>query len=107
MLVDSAKKATDVWLIGRFIDVRNGEDGSGSGFDGDLIVTAASRSVDHFCDGVANNPCTQVDIPFPIGMPCGTGKCLVVTSANVAVRGSVTPGDTANLENNRCRWISA
>lgn len=106
VLVNSLKKATDVSLISKFIDIRNGDDGTGSGFDGFLGTTTQIRTTDDYCDGAANNVCTTVDIPFPVGVPCGSnvipplpaGKCLAKTSANAVVPGSVSPGHAANVE---------
>jgi hypothetical protein len=93
---NSTKQATDVLLIAKFGDVRNGDDGTGTLFTGNLTATAQIRTTDHNCDGGTVN-CTSIDLPFPIGLPCTNGKCLSKTSANAVVTAVVSPGKQANI----------
>jgi hypothetical protein len=94
---NSLKQATDVLLIAKFSDIRNGDDGTGTPFSGNLSATSQIRTTDHFCDGGANNPCTMEDKPFPIGLPCTNGKCAAKTSANATVAAVVASGKQANI----------
>jgi hypothetical protein len=91
--------ATDLALKAKFVDVRNGDDGTGTPFDGYLQMRTTVRLTDHGC--FAPGPCTVIDFPFPIGLPCGSaptpalpaGKCKLVSGANTIVGpGTVVPG---------------
>ncbi len=95
--LNSLKQASDVQLISKFSDFRNGDDGTGTGFSGQLTATATIRTTDHFCDGGAHNPCTVIDLPFPIGVPCTNGKCAAKTTANAVVAGVIVGGTQGNI----------
>ena len=99
--VDASKNATDVSLVSKFIDVRDGTD---AGFNGLLVVSGTIRTTDNYCTPAAD--CTLIDVPFPVGVPCGSfaspalpaGKCGAKTSANTVLAGAVVPGHAANVE---------
>jgi hypothetical protein len=103
--LDKSKLASDIKLRAKFVDVRVGDDGTGAGFNGSLLVVAIARVTDHDCDGVGN-PCTPVDLPFPIQANCGTaaspplsaGKCVAVTTTNTNVPQAVKPGRQGSWE---------
>lgn len=103
--LNALKQATDVQLIAKFADVRNGDDGTGTPFDGILNTTATIRTTDHNCVSGPANSCTMTDSPFPVALPCGSfaspplppGKCSAKTSANAVVSGAVAPGVKANI----------
>jgi len=97
VVLNSSKQASDVKLISKFSDVRNGDDGTGTGFSGNLTASGTIRTTDHNCDGGANNPCTVIDLPFPIGVPCTNGKCKAKTTANTTVAAVVVAGAQANI----------
>jgi len=105
VVLNSLKQASDVKLIAKFSDVRDGDDGTGTGFSGNLTTSATIRTTDHNCDGGANNPCTLIDIPFPVPLACGTaaspplapGKCAAKTTANAVVPGAIIGGTQANI----------
>ena len=100
--VNSSKQASDVSLLAKAVDIRVGTP-TGAGFSGVLTTSGTIRTTDQFC--ALPGDCTMVDIPFPIGLPCGTaaspalppGKCAAKTSANGTVPGAVVPGKTANI----------
>ena len=101
--VNTLKQATDVQLIAKFGDVRSGARRA-------RLPRHAARRWHYPCHRPLlrgrRDPCTMIDIPFPIPLPCGTaasppqgaGKCLAKTSANAVVPGAVVPGKNANVE---------
>jgi hypothetical protein len=94
--LNSAKQASDVQLIAKAADIRNGSDGTGTGFTGNLTVSGIIRSTDHFC--TTPGECTLIDVPFPVQLPCTNGKCAAKTTANAVLAGSVVGGKQANVE---------
>ena len=103
--LDRSKLAKDIKLRAKFLDVRTGDLGTGPGFDGSLVVVATARLTDHECDGVGN-PCTPVDLPFPIPVACGSaatpplpaGKCVTSTTSNAILPQNIKPGRRASWE---------
>jgi len=93
---NSAKQASDVQLIAKASDIRNGNDGTGTGFTGNLSTSGIIRSTDHYC--VTPGACTLIDVPFPVQLPCTAGKCKAKTTANTVLSGSVVGGKEANVE---------
>jgi hypothetical protein len=100
--LNAAKQATDIAIVYTLAGVVDAA--TGAGFNGNLIVSAIVRLTDHNC--VTPGPCTVQDIPFPVGVPCGTaaspalppGKCSVRTATSTTIPGGVAPGFEMNLE---------
>jgi hypothetical protein len=103
VLLNSLHQAIDVDTILDLWDVRDVN--TGLGFHGNLIAAFYGRFTDHYCNGVANDPCTVIDFPFPITLPCGTaalptlapGRCHTHTSFNAVVSGAIVPGKQMSI----------
>lgn len=91
--LNSAKQAADVQVTVKASDVR---DPGNALFSGNLTVAGILRITDHDC--TTPGDCTLLDVPFPIPLPCTSGKCLVKTSWNTVLAGMVTPSREANVE---------
>jgi hypothetical protein len=100
--LNKAKQATDMKVTAKFVDVRNGDDGTGSPFEGIVTVSTSVRVTDDLCAG---SLCTMIDIPFPMPVPCGSaaspaltpGKCATKTTLNTLVPGGLPPGHNTTV----------
>jgi hypothetical protein len=108
---------SDVFITSNGTDVRckagttacgSANAADGADYTGGLQGNATIRITDHFCAlaaGGGTDPCTVVDIPYPINATCAAtasttigSTCSANTSANAAVPGAVKDGKRANVE---------
>ena len=74
----------------------------GNQFSGFVTMNGMIRLTDTNC--VAPGPCTLIDVPFPVQVPCGNvvphshgGKCSVKTTLNTVLSGAITPGSVVAI----------